>query len=212
MTAYALETFFQSGKTVYGVIWDSSTGKIWRRDANIWEVFTSVNWANYAIPITELGLGGGLGTGHYLVAYPTQIDLTTIIPTEQIFQQVGGSPSQPTTGGGGDYIIGGGKSQGVNVSAIAGNLAATLNMSAAAGSEVRGAATAGTLSTAQMTTNLSAVLIGAYIGRVVIWTSGVLTGVAAAITAYAGAGAGGGMLTYSTVPLAPGVGDQFVIV
>jgi hypothetical protein len=207
MSAYGLETFYQSGKTVYAIIWNGALA--WRNDTFVFEAFNASNWSAYAVPIAEIGVGGGNGTGHYYAAYPSQIDLTTIIPTEEIFQQIGGSPVQPTTSGGGDFLIGGGKSQGVNVSAIAGNLTATLNMSAAAGSEVRGVAATGVLSQTQMSTNLTATLSGAYAGRVVIWTSGVLTGVAAAIAAYDGSGK---ILTFSPVPAVPSIGDTFVIV
>jgi hypothetical protein len=72
-----------------------------------------------------------------------------------------------------------------------------------------GAAIAGTLSTTQMTTNLTEATDDHYIGRTVIWTSGVLLGQASDITDYAGATK---LLTYTAVTEAPSATDTFIIV
>ena len=74
---------------------------------------------------------------------------------------------------------------------------------------VSGAAEAGTLSVTQMTSNLTEATDDHYIGRVVIWTSGVLANQASDITDYTGAT---GMLTYTAVTEAPSATDTFVIV
>lgn len=74
---------------------------------------------------------------------------------------------------------------------------------------VSGAAEAGTLSTTQMTTDLTEATNEHYNGRVVIWTSGVLKNQASDITAYLGAT---GELTYTAVTEAPSATDTFIIV
>lgn len=83
------------------------------------------------------------------------------------------------------------------------------DLAASASVLITGAAAAGTLSTTQMTTDLTEVTNDHYNGRVVIWTSGVLLGQATDITDYTGAN---GLLTYTAVTEAPGDGDTFVIV
>jgi D-alanyl-D-alanine carboxypeptidase len=74
---------------------------------------------------------------------------------------------------------------------------------------VHGAAAAGTLSTTQMTTDLTEATNDHYNGRVIIWTSGDLTDQATDITDYDGATK---MLTYTAITEAPGAGDTFTIV
>ena len=63
--------------------------------------------------------------------------------------------------------------------------------------------------TTEMTTDLSESTNSHYVGRVVIWTSGALTGQASPITAYTGTG---GKLGYTEVTEAPSADDTFVIV
>ncbi len=72
-----------------------------------------------------------------------------------------------------------------------------------------GAASAGTLSTTQMTTNLTEVTDDHYNGGVLIWTSGVLNRQRTDITDYDGATK---KLTYTAVTEAPSATDTFVIV
>jgi hypothetical protein len=93
--------------------------------------------------------------------------------------------------------------------AINGSTTAAAKLALSALGIVSGAAEAGTLSTTAMTTDLSEATDDHYIGRVVIWTSGVLAGQASAISDYAGAT---GMLTYTAVTEAPSAADTFVIV
>ena len=73
---------------------------------------------------------------------------------------------------------------------------------------VTGSAEAGTLSTTQMTTDLTEATDEHYAGRTIVWTSGVLAGQASDITAYLGAT---GRLTYTAITEAPSAGDDFVI-
>lgn len=99
--------------------------------------------------------------------------------------------------------------QPVDATKISGSSAAADNLEASAEVIIVGAAAAGTLSTTQMTTNLTEATDDHYIGRVVIWTSGVLLGQATDITDYDG---GTKMLTFTAVTEAPTVSDTFVIV
>lgn len=96
-----------------------------------------------------------------------------------------------------------------NVSAINDDNEAALDLAASAATIVRATAQTGTLSTTQMTTNLSESTDDHYNGRIIIWTSGVLADQATNITDYAGST---GLLTFTAVTEAPGNGDTFVIV
>lgn len=96
----------------------------------------------------------------------------------------------------------------VDVNALGGDATALANLQASATSIVTGQASAGTLSTTQMTTNLAEATDNHYIGRLIIWTSGVLLGQATNITDYAGSG---GLLTFEEVTEAPSASDTFVI-
>ncbi len=74
---------------------------------------------------------------------------------------------------------------------------------------VSGAAEAGTLSVTQMTTDLTEATDDHYIGRAVIWKTGVLADQAASITDYRGSD---GMLTFAALTESASAGDTFVIV
>jgi hypothetical protein len=184
-----------TGKTLYATIhWN---GMIWNNSTLAFESFTSGNWTHYAIALVEQA-----GSGYYSAAYPAAI-AAGVLSTEVAYLQVGGTPSLST-----DTVVGQGQSQGVNLINVAGSMTAAPKMGASADSFVIGAAQSGTLSTTQMSTNLADTLAGAYVGRVVIWTSGVLTGVVSPIQNYDGAG----LLSYLPVPAAPSAADTFVIV
>lgn len=96
-----------------------------------------------------------------------------------------------------------------DVSAISTSTDAADKLEASAETIETGAAQTGTLSTTQMTTNLTEATDDHYIGRVIIWTSGVLLRQATDITDYDGASK---MLTYTAVTEAPSNGDTFIIV
>lgn len=96
-----------------------------------------------------------------------------------------------------------------NVSALNNVNASAVALERSASTIVTGAAEAGTLSTTQMTTDLTEATDDHYNGRVVIWTSGVLSGQASDITDYTGST---GMLTYTGATEAPSAADTFVIV
>ena len=97
----------------------------------------------------------------------------------------------------------------VNVNAISDSTEAPINLEASAETIVTGAAETGTLSTTQMTTDLTEATDEHYNGRIVIWTSGVLQDQASDITAYLGST---GRLTYTATTEAPSNTDTFVIV
>lgn len=93
--------------------------------------------------------------------------------------------------------------------ALSGSTTAADKLELSALSIETGAAAAGTLSTTQMTTTLTEATNDHYIGRIIIWTSGVLIRQASDITDYVGSG---GLLTFTAVTEAPTAGDTFIIV
>jgi hypothetical protein len=100
-------------------------------------------------------------------------------------------------------------SGGVDVTAINGDSAAAVNLALAAGVIVPGAAVSGTLSTTQMSTNLTEATDSHYNSAAVVWTSGALVGQRSNITGYAGASK---VLTFSEITEAPSAGDTFILV
>lgn len=97
---------------------------------------------------------------------------------------------------------------GVDVTSISGSSAAADKAEEAFKSLVTGTAVTGTLSTTQMTTNLTETTNDHYNGRLITWTSGVLDGQQTDITDYDGASK---MLTFTAITEAPSNGDTFVI-
>lgn len=96
-----------------------------------------------------------------------------------------------------------------NMTAVSGSSTAADNLELSALSIIPGTAQSGTLSTTQMSTNLSETTDDHYIGRIIIWTSGNLVGQASDITDYAGTN---GVLTFTAVTEAPSNSDTFIIV
>jgi hypothetical protein len=97
----------------------------------------------------------------------------------------------------------------VNATELNGDSTASANLAVGAKALVYNTAKAGTLSTTQMSTNLTEATDDHYIGRTVVWTTGVLLGQASDVTDYVGVN---GVLTFSALTEAPGVGDQFILV
>lgn len=175
------------------------------------EVYNQSHWGNYVIPATEQAGSGAYVAGipGYLAASPYQAVLYT---------QLGGSPASGDTPisttefswDGGNIIYVGST---VNVGKINGSAAAAVNLAASANALVIGAAAAGTLTTTQMTTNLTIPVGNIPDGRVLIFTSGVNAGLACLITAYV---VSGGRLTFiaygnNPAPSAPSAADTFII-
>lgn len=97
----------------------------------------------------------------------------------------------------------------VNTVAVSGSSDAADRLEASAETIVTGAAATGTLSTTQMTTDLTEATDDHYNGRILIWTSGGLKDQATDITDYTGSSK---MMTFLTVTEAPSNGDTFVVV
>jgi hypothetical protein len=97
---------------------------------------------------------------------------------------------------------------GVNAIQISGSAPAADLLELSANTIVSGQAAAGTLSTTQMTTNLTEATDDHYNGRIIIWGSGVLDGQVTDITDYDGATK---KFTYTAVTEAPSAGDTFTI-
>lgn len=95
-----------------------------------------------------------------------------------------------------------------NTGAINASTSAAAQLALSAVGIVNGAAEAGTLSITEMTTDLTEATDDHYIGRTIIWTSGVLLGQASDITDYLGST---GKLTYTAVTDAPAAADTFVL-
>jgi len=87
--------------------------------------------------------------------------------------------------------------------------AAAAKLAASAGTIESAAAVAGTLSTTEMTTDLTEATNDHYNGRIIIWTSGVLKNQATDITDYDGATK---KLMFTAVTEAPSEADTFIIV
>ncbi len=194
-------TLYISGRNLYVVLWNPVTGQFWNKDTAAWENYNQANWTHYAIPLLEY-----VSSGIYSVAYPAGI-AAGVLSTEFVYQQNGATPVLPALPGG-DSFLALMQSQGVNLQNIAGDGASVLNLQAAAGVEVRGAAVAGTLSTTQMSTTLTQAN-SAFIGRVLIFTSGAAIYQATVITGFAHTN---GVLTFGAVTVAPSAADTFIIV
>lgn len=99
----------------------------------------------------------------------------------------------------------------VNADAIKvnGSASAAAKLALAAVGIVSGAAIAGTLSTTQMTTDLTEATNDHYVDATIVWTSGALAGQRKAITSYNGTSK---VLTYDAATDAPSAADTFVIV
>ena len=97
----------------------------------------------------------------------------------------------------------------VDVGAIDGSTTAAARLSDSAETMVLGAAITGTLSTTEMSTDLTETTNNHYNGRVIIWKSGVLTDQATNITGYDGTTK---VLTFTATTEAPANTDTFIIV
>ena len=96
----------------------------------------------------------------------------------------------------------------VDVGKINGSASAAAQLAKSSIGIVSGAAIAGTLSTTQMTTNLTETTDEHYTNRVILWTSGNLAGQLSDVTAYTGATK---LLTFTAVTEAPVATDKFVL-
>ena len=96
-----------------------------------------------------------------------------------------------------------------DIRAINGNTDSSTKLALSADTMETGIAIAGTLSTTEMTTNLTEVTDNHYNGRVLIWTSGTLLRQVASITGYDGTSK---KLTFTAVTEAPIANDTWIMV
>lgn len=206
-----IPAFSGSGNTVYGQISSGLTGQVGNGSAL--EVYNPSNWSLYTNAMPEQS-----GSGRYILTVPGYLPAGRYFVS--VFLCTVNAPT-PTLGDtpidfvffdwDGANVIGVGSS--LNVGAIAGSAAAATKLAVGANAQVSGAAAAGTLSSSQMTTNLSATVANQYAGRVLIFTSSVNAGRAVLITAYA---VTGGLLTFigynnATLATPPSAADTFII-
>lgn len=177
------------------------------------EVFNSGHWSDYVNNTPEQA-----GSGRYILDVPGYLPAGNYYVT-YYFETV--NPGTPTSGDNpfstetfswdGANVISIGSP--VNVTQINGSTLAAANLAVSAQALKTGAAVAGTLTNARMTTDLTATVDNIYAGRVLIFTSGANIGLAVLITAYA---VTGGQLTFIAygnlpAPTAPSVDDTFII-
>lgn len=190
-----IETTGDVGLTMYAIV-HHPDGRVWDAVLEIWEVYNSGHWANYAIPLVEQG------GGYYRAEYPAAI--TGVLTTECIYRQAGGTPSL------GDVPAAGiGQSQGVNLVAVNNDTDAVVSFQANLTTMQRGKAVTGTLTPTQATTDLVDSTDDIFVGRLLIWTSGALTRRAGYIQAYNGTTK---KLTFSGMGGSPVNGDEFIII
>ncbi len=96
-----------------------------------------------------------------------------------------------------------------NADQIAGSATAATNLSTSAQTMQTGTAITGTLTSSVFTTNLASTVTGAYVGRFILFTSGVLIKQAQTISAYSNTGQ---ITTIQPFTTAPSNNDLFVIV
>jgi hypothetical protein len=194
-----IETTFTTGATLYAVI-HHTDGTVWNDSLEVFEAYDDSKWAQYAIPLTEQG-----SSGYYRGTFPAGAK-GDFLTTEVVYQQAGGSPTlgdAPATGVG--------QSQGFDVAAIAASVVAASNLNKSLLSMIQGAVTsAGVATASKFFTDLADDTDYVYVGRIVVWTSGVLIRQVGNITVYNGLEKSitvGGPFTQ-----APGVADTFIIV
>lgn len=195
-------TTYPKGRGLYA-IWFHKLKGFFNWTLMVWEAKNSAHWLDYVIDLADsdsLGVYSGM---------PDDLDLD-VIPTDLIFEKkFAGDPLTLQPADPGDDCVGNGQSQGQNIAAISGLVASALRMALSAGSMESGKAIAGVLSVTSMTTNLTAVVNGSFVGRSVVWTAGNLKNCGARIVGYDGTTK---KLSFSVVPVAPVADDPFVIV
>lgn len=203
--------FGATGQTgLYFQIRSNTTGQIANGVST--EAYNQAHWANYVVSASEQS-----GSGCYAAGFPGYLVADQYTAT--LYIQLGGSPASgdtpiwtnSTLAWDGSSLLGNGSP--VNVGKINGSSTAASNLATSALQFVLAAAAAGTLTTSQMTTNLPGTVANIYAGRILIFTSGVNTGLACLITAYVVSGGRISFVAYNNgaAPSAPSIGDSFII-
>jgi len=97
----------------------------------------------------------------------------------------------------------------VDVGKLGGDAALLTRLKESVSTIIKGTAQSGTLTTSEMTTDLTEATNDHYNDRIIIWITGTLTGQAAQITDYDGTAK---KLTFTPVTEAPIANDEFIIV
>jgi hypothetical protein len=206
-----LPAFAATGNTGnYDHIRSLTSGQVWNGSAM--ESWNIAHWSNYVVAAPEQP-----GSGCYVANPP--VALPADYYQYVLYTPLGGSPaSGDTPVFDRDFQFDGTNviwlGSGLNIAKINGSAQAASDLALSASAMVPGQAAAGTLTTNQMTTNLTNTLANAYAGRILVFTAGGNAGKALLITAYV---VTGGMLTmigYNNQVLAtpPLPGDAFIIV
>lgn len=197
ITLPIIQAAYTTGATLYAIVRNSLTGQVWNGSA--FEAYNGAHWSTYAIALTEQG-----SSGFYSVARPA--GLAGYLTTECIYQQGGGSPA---TSDAPPFTIA--STGGINVAAISGDAAsAPTNLQASLSSEIQGVVSSGTITAKIFPTNLSNTNVGAYQGRIILFISGVASGMAGLIANYTPTL---GVITLSgSLAIAPVATDTFIIV
>lgn len=156
-----------------------------------WETLTSGQESNYDITLSEVGGSGA--SGLYSADLPTGVTVSHGPFVYWVFDRVG---TGTTVTWPGDFYANA-------------ELLTFEKLRLSADMIEVGAAIAGTLSTTQMSTDLTEATNDHYNGRVCFWTSGSLIRQAAPVTDYDGTNK---ILTFSTRTEAPSAGDAFILV
>jgi hypothetical protein len=192
-------TQYLSGRTLYVVI--EVGGQFWNKDTATFESYSQGNWAHYAVPFVEY-----VSSGIYAVAYPSGIAAGTL-SNDFVYLQNGATPVLPGVPGG-DSFLTLMQSQGTNVQTIAGDGTAPIGMASAADVIITAAVAAGTITTSSFPTTLTNAHAQSYVGRIIVFKTGVCAGQATNITAYA---VTNGVLTVTALTNAPSAADTFVM-
>lgn len=193
-----IQAIYQTGQNLYAVLVSPVDGTVYNTVSLTWEVYNPGHWPQYAVALTEY-----TGSGYYRAAYP--IASPTVLSSEVIYLRAGGSPvlgDTPAT------AIG--QSQGANVAAAGNSWVAGQNFAESVGSQQQGSISGSPISPTTWLTSLVNTQVGAYAGRAIIMTSGILIQQAAFILNYDGAG----VLTINGFPSGgtPANSDTFIIV
>ena len=80
-----------AGNTVYALVRDHDSGKIWNEDDGAWETYSAGNIGDYDIPLTEHG-----ASGTFVLDVAAKSILDEFVDIE-VRTQAGGSPAESDT-------------------------------------------------------------------------------------------------------------------
>ena len=185
----------------------NDAGQIWDDVLSVFETMDNASWGDYEVAFAE----SPTDSGFYTMTFPAAITAGDYhVDIHKPYYQAGDwldsvvITQEVEWDGSAIATI-------ANINAVTAALtsAAAAKLALSAGTIVTGAAEAGTLSTTQMTTDLTEATNDHFNGRIIIWTSGVLQNQATDVTDYVGVA---GLLTFTAVTEAPTAADSFIIV